>query len=97
MKLKQDNYGSMKDWLIDHFGSVKGVAGMQLKAIKALKTPKSSDTAVNQSQYYCNVHRLLTTLFDLEIRKGVKVPQLQEHIAGHTFLTQLREVLPYKV
>ena len=86
----------MKDWLIDHFGSVKGVADVQLKAIKALKT-KSSDTAVNQSQYYRNVHRLLTTLFDLEIRKGVKVPQLQEHIAGHTFLTQLREVLPYKV
>ena len=84
-------------WLIDHFGSVKGVADMQLKAIKALKTPKSSDTAVNQSQYYRNVHRLLTTLFDLEIRKGVKVPQLQEHIAGHTFLTQLGEVLPYKV
>ena len=97
LKLKQDNYGSMKDWLIDHFGSVKGVADMQLKAIKALKTPKSSNTAVIQSQYYRNVHRLLTTLFDLEIRKGVKVPQLQEHIAGHTFLTQLGEVLPYKV
>ena len=97
LKLKQDNYGSMKDWLIDHFGSVKGVADMQLKAIKALKTPKSSDTAVNQSQYYRNVHRLQTTLFDLEIRKGVKVPQLQEHIAGHTFLTQLGEVLPFKV
>ena len=41
IKLPKHDYNSMKTWLIDNFGSVKGVADTQLKAIKSLKAPRS--------------------------------------------------------
>ena len=41
IKLRKHDYNSMKTWLIDNFGSVKGVADTQLKAIKSLKAPRS--------------------------------------------------------
>ena len=37
------------------------------------------------------------TLYDLEVRKGVKVPQLREFISSHTFLIQIGEILPSDV
>jgi hypothetical protein len=87
----------MKNWLIDKFGSVKAVADNQLRAIRALKTPKPTDDALTHATYVREMHRLLTTLYNLEIRKGVRVPQLQEYITSHSFLMQIGEVLPPKV
>jgi hypothetical protein len=87
----------MKNWLIDKFGSVKAVADNQLNAIRALKSPKPTDEALTHATYVWEMHRLLTTLYNLEIRKGVRVPQLQEYITSHTFLLQVAEILPPKV
>ena len=97
LKRRKHDYGSMKNWLIDNFGSVKKVADMQLKAIKSLKAPKSDSDHSSQAQYLRNIHRHLTTLYNLEIRKGVKVPQLQEFISSHTFVMQIGEILPPEV
>jgi hypothetical protein len=87
----------MKAWLIDNFGSVKSVADSQLRAIQLLKTPKLNDDALTYATYVREMHRLLSTLYNLEVRRGVRVPQLQEYISSHTFLMQIGEVLPAKV
>jgi hypothetical protein len=59
--------------------------------------PKPSDVALTHAVYIRKMHRLLTTLYNLEIRQGVRVPQLQEYITSHTFLMQVGEILPAKV
>jgi Pao retrotransposon peptidase len=97
LKARRHDYGQMKSWLIDNFGSVKAVADNHLRAIRALKTPKATDDALTHAIYIREMHRLLTTLYNLEIRKGIRVPQLQEYITSHTFLLQIGEILPAKV
>ena len=46
----------MKTWLIDNFGSVKGVADTQLKAIKSLKAPRSGSDHSGQACSICAVY-----------------------------------------
>jgi hypothetical protein len=87
----------MKAWLIDNFGSVKSVADGQIRAIKALKVPRVGDSALTHANYVREMHRLLSTLYNLEIRRGVKVPQLRDYITSHTFILQVAELLPQKV
>jgi hypothetical protein len=97
LKSRKHDYAALKSWLIDNFGSVKTVVDNQLRAIRALKAPKPTDDALTYSIYVRELHRLLLTLYNLEIRRGVHVPQLREFILSHTFLMQIGEVLPAKV
>jgi hypothetical protein len=97
LKSKKHDYRAMKSWLVGTFGSVKAVADNKLRAIRALKTPKPTDDALTHAIHTREVHRLLTTLYNLEISRGVCVPQLQEYITTHTFLMQIGEILPTKV
>ena len=91
------SYHRIKTWLIDNFGMVSAVANTHLKAIRALKVPKSSDDSITQSRYLRLIHRHLITLFDLEVRQGVRVPGLREYISGNMFLMQVGEILPGKI
>jgi hypothetical protein len=67
LKEKRHSYQDMKSWLIEKFGSVKAVADNHLRAIRALKTPKPTDDALTHATYVREMHRLLTTLYNLEI------------------------------
>jgi hypothetical protein len=80
LKARRHDYGQMKTWLNDNFSSVKAVADNHLQAIRAPKTPKVTDDALMHAIYIRKMHRLLTTLYNLKIRKGIRVPQLQEYI-----------------
>ena len=97
LKLRKHDYLSMKNWLIDNFGSIKAVADLQLKAIRSLKAPRSDSDHLAQSLYLRSIHRHLTTLLNLEIRKGVPVPQMREFISSYTFIAQIVETLPHVV
>jgi hypothetical protein len=91
------NYATLRAWLINRFGSVAAVADNRLRAIKALKTPKSTDDALIHARYVRDIHRSLLTLTNLEISKGVPVPQLREYVSSHSFLLRISEVLPASV
>jgi len=95
--LKRNDYQAMKNWLIDVYGSVKEAADMRLRSISKLKPPKSSDGPLQHSQYLRKIHKHLSTLFNLEISKGVKVPRLLEYIGSPSFLLQLGKILPCKI
>jgi hypothetical protein len=73
------------------------VADGQIRAIKALKVPRPTDDANVHATYVREIHRLLSTLYNLEVSRGVHVPQLWDHITSHTFLLQIAELLPIKV
>jgi len=96
LQAQRKDYEAMKRWMIDQFGMLKGVADGQLKVIKNLKTPRTDDLT-GYAQYLRSIHRCVHNLYKLEIQKGVRVPQLQEHLEGNTFLMQLAEVLPSKI
>jgi hypothetical protein len=51
LEAKKHDYVAMKNWLIDKFGSVKVVADNQLRAIRALKSPKPTDDALTHATY----------------------------------------------
>jgi hypothetical protein len=97
LRVRKTSYEAMKSWLIDQFGMIKSVCDNQLRAIRALKPPKSEDDLLAYAQYLRKIHRGITTLQGLEVRKGVRVPGLQEHMETNTFLMQLAEVLPKNV
>jgi hypothetical protein len=78
LKAKKHSYPLIREWLIERFGSVNAVADNRLRAIRALKIPKSTDDALTHASYVRDIHRLVFTLSKLEISKGVRVPQLQE-------------------
>jgi hypothetical protein len=43
------------------------------------------------------MHQRLTSLYNLEVRKGVLVSGLRDYVESNTFLTQLTEVLPPRI
>jgi hypothetical protein len=92
LEAEKHNYATLRAWLINRFRSVKAVADNRLRAIRALKTPKSTDDALTHARYVRDVHRLLSTC-NLKISKGVRVPQLQEYVTSHSFLMKISEVL----
>lgn len=94
LRSKKHSYDAMKSWLIDQYGMIKGVCDSHLKSIKSQKPPKSEDDLLAHAQYLRKIHRTITALHGLEVRKGVRVPGLQEHMESNTFLMQLAEVLP---
>jgi hypothetical protein len=51
LKARKHNYDQMKTWLIYNFGSVKAVADGQLRAIRQLKKPKPTDSALVHATY----------------------------------------------
>jgi hypothetical protein len=79
LKKRKHSYSEMKAWLIDNFGSVKSVADGQIRAIKALKVPRPTDNATAHVTYIREIHRLLSTLYNLKVSHGVRVPQLRNH------------------
>jgi hypothetical protein len=97
LRVRKTSYEAMKSWLIDQFGMIRAVCDNQLRILKSLKPPKSEDDLLAYAQYLRKIHRGITTLQGLEVRKGVRVPGLQEHMETNTFLMQLAEVLPKKV
>jgi hypothetical protein len=94
LKDRRKDYEAMKEWLFDQFGMIKRVCDAKIKLIKSLKLPKTEDDLVGETLYYRRIHQAITSLRDLEIRKGVRVPGLLEHMESNTFLMQLTEVLP---
>jgi hypothetical protein len=94
LKDRKRDYDAMRDWLIDQYGMIKRVCDTKIKLIKSFKHPKGEDDLVGETLYYRKVHQAITSLRDLEIRKGVRVPGLIEHMETNTFLMQLTEVLP---
>lgn len=92
----KEDFHAMKAWLIKKFGSVVPMANGYVKAISRLPTPKASDLP-GMVKYLRSIHRLLTSLSELEITKGVPVPKLQSHLASNAFLSSLVTVLPYRV
>ena len=94
LKVRRRDYHAMRAWLIDQYGMIKRVCDAKIKLIKSLKPPKSDDDLVGQALYYRKIHQAIASLRELEIRKGVRVPRLQEHMESNTFLMQVAEVLP---
>jgi hypothetical protein len=70
LKKRKHSYSEMKAWLIYNFGSVKSVADGQIRAIKALKVPRPTDDANVHATYVREIHRLLSTLYNLEVSRG---------------------------
>jgi hypothetical protein len=97
LKSRKNDYGAMKSWLIEQYGAIRRVADNYLRVIRALKHPKSEDDLQGNIQHLRGIHQRINSLYNLEIRKGVLVPGLREHVESNTFLTQLAEVLPRKV
>ena len=91
------SYSGMKAWMIRRYGMVKTVADMKIRAIQALKPPKSADDVLGQARHYREIHRIVAKLFGLELRKGVPVPGVQEYVQSNAFLVQLSELLPAKI
>ena len=94
IKNRKGDYHAMRAWLIDQFGMIKRVCDARIKLIRSLKPPKSDDDLVGQTLYYRKIHQAVASLRELEIRKGVRVPGLQQHMESNTFLMQVAEVLP---
>ena len=94
LKVRQRDYHAMRSWLIDQYGMIKRVCDAKIKLIKSLKPPKSDDDLAGQTLYYRKIHQAVASLRDLEVRKGVRVPGLQNHMESNTFLMQVAEVLP---
>ena len=94
LKVRKKDYDAMRAWLIDQYGMIKGVCDAKIKAIKALKPPKSDDDLIGHSLHLRKIHQAITSLRELEIRKGARVPGLHEHMESNTFLMQVSEVLP---
>ena len=92
--MQQRDYHAMRSWLIDQYGMIKRVCDAKIKLIKSLKPPKSDDDLAGQTLYYRKIHQAVASLQDLEVRKGVRVPGLQNHMESNTFLMQVAEVLP---
>ena len=90
--LKED-FSAMKDWLIKQYGSLVPMAHGYIKAIRRLTVPPVSDITAT-IQYLRNIHRLLVSVFELEISKGVPVPKLQAYLGSNAFLTALVESVP---
>ncbi|MBM3937816.1 MAG: hypothetical protein FJ333_04060, partial [Sphingomonadales bacterium] len=97
LKSKKTDYEAMKIWLFNQYGNVTRVVDNQLKAIRALKKPKSEDDLQGQAQYLRKIHHRITALYGLEVSKGTLVPGLRQHMESNTFLTHLVEVLPTTV
>ena len=94
LKVRRRDYHAMRAWLIDQYGMIKRVCDAKIKLIKSLKPPKSDDDLMGQTLYYRKIHQAVASLRELEIRKGVRVPGLQQHMESNTFLMQVAEVLP---
>ena len=92
----RDNYGQMKDWLMKKFGSVVPMAHGYIRAISRLKVPGESDLAENV-RHLRAIHKLLSSLSELEISKGVPVPKLQDYLGSNAFLSALVQAIPSKV
>ena len=97
LKSRKRDYHAMRAWLIDQFGMIKRVCDAKIKLIRSLKPPKSDDDLVGQTLYYRKIHQAIASLRQLEIRNGVRVPRLQEHMESNTFLMQVAEVLPKSI
>ena len=91
---KKRDYNAMRAWLIDQYGMIKRVCDAKIRLVRSLKPPKSEDDLVGQTLYYRKIHQAIASLCDLEVRKGVYVPGLLEHMVSNTFLMQVAEVLP---
>ena len=91
------SYSGMKTWMIRRYGMVKAVADMKIRAIQALKPPKSHDDVLGHAHHYREIQRIVAKLFGLELRKGVPVPGVQEYVQSNAFLVQLSELLPPKI
>jgi hypothetical protein len=83
----------MKRWLIQKYGSAVPIAHDCIKSIQRMSVPQESDIC-GSAQYLRSVHKLLTSLTELEISKGVPVPKLQNYLGNNAFLSALIEVLP---
>jgi competence transcription factor ComK len=93
--LKEDT-AAMKDWLIKKYGSVVPIAHGCIKSISKLSAPKELNHSANVL-YLRSIHKLLASLSELEISRGVPVPKLQSYLGSNAFLSALIEVLPYNI
>ena len=91
------SYSGMKTWMIRRYGMVKAVADMKIRAIQALKPPKSHDDVLGHAHHYREIQRIVAKLFGLELRKGVPVPGVQEYVQSNAFLVQLSKLLLAKI
>ena len=94
LRSKKKDYAAMKKWLIDQYGMITAVADGKIRAIRALKEPTSEDDLIGRAKYLREIHRTISKLYSLEIRKGVAVPDLQDYLEATTFLHQLLKVMP---
>ena len=94
LKVRRRDYHAMRAWLIDQYGMIKMVCDAKIKLVKSLKPPKNDDDLMGQTLYYRKIHQAVASLRELEIRKGICVPGLQQHMESNTFLMQVAEVLP---
>jgi hypothetical protein len=51
LRVRKISYEAMKSWLFDQFGMIKSVCDNQLRAIRAMKPPKSEDDLLAYAQY----------------------------------------------
>jgi hypothetical protein len=89
----KESFPAMKNWLIQKYGSAVPIAHDCIKSIQRMPTPNESDIC-GSAQYLRSIHKLLTSLTELEIAKGVPVPKLQNYLGNNAFLSALIEVLP---
>ena len=79
---KKRDYNAMQAWLIELYGMIKWVCVAKIRLIQSLKPPKSEGDLVGQTLYYRKIHQAIASLCDLEVRKGIHVPGLMEHMVS---------------
>jgi hypothetical protein len=73
----KESFPAMKNWLIQKYGSAVPIAHDCIKSIQRMPTPNQSDIS-GSAQYLRSIHKLLTSLSELEIAKGSAGPQATE-------------------